>query len=228
MPHLTVLQLDPDVPLDRFEGWLTAAGALLSPVLVPERGVPGADALGDGLVVLGGRMDAHATSAHPWLAQVGDLMAQAVAIGVPVLGICLGHQLLAEALGGEVTVADPAGGEAGATRLSWTEAAASDPLLSDAVRAGSLVPESHHDAVTRLPDGAVRLASSVVHPNQAFRVGSGVGVQFHPEAGPELVGRWKELDGEDPTAIVAALTAGDDEISAVGRAIAGAFARVCA
>lgn len=225
MPRITVCQLDPDVPLDRFDGWLRDAGATLRLVDVPAAGVPRADAAGDGLLVLGGRMDAHAADAHPWLPAMAHLLTDAVGIGLPVLAICLGHQLLAEALGGEVAVADAAGGEAGATRLHWADAAASDPLLADAVRAGTVVAESHHDAVVRLPAGAVPLAASDAHPHQAFRVGSAVGVQFHPEASPALVGRWLELDGDDPAAVVAGLRAVDAEVAAVGRAIAAAFVR---
>ena len=228
MPRITVLQLDPTVPLDRFEGWLRAAGARLSVVPVAERGVPSADAVGDGLLVLGGRMDAHAVAEHPWLSAVGDLLADAIEIDLPVLGICLGHQILADALGGEVTVADPAGGETGATQVVWAEAAASDPVLAAAAGVGTAVAESHHDVVTRLPEGAVLLASSEKYPHQAFRVRSAVGVQFHPEASPELVRRWEEADGNDTTELVAGLRANDAEIVAVGRAVAEGFVRACA
>ncbi|WP_342373175.1 type 1 glutamine amidotransferase [Propioniciclava soli] len=232
MTRLTVLQLDDAVPLDRFGPWLRDAGARVTVVDVPGshragRGVPGVDALGHGLVVLGGRMSAHDTEAHPWLTALAALLADCVEVDLPVLGICLGHQILAEALGGQVRVADPGGGEVGPVALRWAEAAASDPVLAGAVAAGQRVAESHHDVVSHLPAGAIALASSAAYPHQAFRVGSALGVQFHPEAGPALVGRWEELSGHDPTPVVVALAAVDAEVSAVGRAVAEGFVRVC-
>lgn len=227
MPRITVCQPDPRVPLDRFDGWLREAGARLSVVRLWEQPVPTLDAVGDGLLLLGGRMSAHDHRDHPWLDPLADLLADATEVGVPVLGICLGHQVLAEALGGEVKVAHAAGGEDGPVQLEWLGPAASDPLLADAVAAGRVQPASHHDAVTRLPEGAVELARTALYPNQAFRVGASVGVQFHPEASPALLGAWEAGDGRDPAPVEAAMRAVDAEVERVGRAIATAFVRLC-
>ena len=113
----------------------------------------------------------------PWLRQV-------VAKGIPFLGICYGHQLLAHALGGKV--ADhPGGPEVGTVGVTRLGAAAADPLFGQ-------LPETfpaqvtHGQSVLKLPPGAILLASSDHEPHQAFRIGEGAwGVQFHPEFSAE-------------------------------------------
>ncbi|CAL8974307.1 Carbamoyl-phosphate synthase small chain [Propionicimonas sp. T2.31MG-18] len=220
----TILQPDPQVPADRFGAWLASNRVLVRAVPLWQRPVPDVGSLGDGVIVLGGRMSAHDTAEHPWIEPLKQFMVDAVDAGIPLLGICLGHQLLAEAFGGTVTVRHPGGGEHGACRVTWREAALDDPLLGRLAEQGdSLLPESHDDAVTVLPPGAVPLASSAAYPHQAFRIGSAVGVQFHPEASPELMGRWAELGGGDGRALRRAMQAQDTEVSRNGRLIAQAF-----
>ena len=80
-----------------------------------------------------------------------------------------------------------------------------------------------HDAVTALPPGVEELAGTELYPNQAFRVGSAVGVQFHPEASPDLMGRWAELDGGDGRTLRRALHSVDTEVSRNGRLLAQSF-----
>ena len=70
-PRITVLQLDPGVPLARFDGWLKAAGVRLSTVTLWDRDVPPLASAGDGLLVLGGRMSATSRAGHPWLDELG-------------------------------------------------------------------------------------------------------------------------------------------------------------
>lgn len=220
----TIIQLDPQVPVDRFGQWLASNRVLLRAIPLWKRDVPGVDSLGDGLLVLGGRMSAHDTAENLWIDPLKDLLVAAVAARVPTLAICLGHQLLAEAFGGQVTVSHPGGGESGASRVTWHEGAADDPLLGRLTEHGqSLVAQSHGDAVTRLPSGASQLASSEAYPNQAFRVGSALGVQFHPEASPDLMGRWAELEGHDARTMRRTMTVQDTEISRNGRLLAQAF-----
>ena len=91
-PRLTVLQPETDVPLDRFEQWLEPH-VRMSLIDLSKKDLPQLNAIGDGLVVLGGRMSAH--DEHRWIEPAKDLLADATEIGIPVLGICLGHQLLA-------------------------------------------------------------------------------------------------------------------------------------
>ena len=135
-----------------------------------------------GVVVMGGAMDAD-DDRYPGLAAEKRLLAAAVAADVPVLGVCLGMQLLALALGAELE------------RRHGTEIgfAPVDVVREDAVL-GHLgdrptVLHWHDDAVT-LPDGATLLASTAVTPVQAFRAGSALGVQFHPELEPRMLDLW--------------------------------------
>lgn len=190
--------------------------------------VPALEEVGDGLVVLGGHMSAHDDAAAPWLPATRDLLAGAAHAGVPTLGICLGAQLLAVAGGGRVQVAAPPGREAGLTRLFWRAGAAADPvvglLAASAPRGVSRTLSLHADAVVDLPPGAVWLASSNMYPYQAFRLGSALGVQFHPEASPALVERWaasyEDVDGD---ALAAEVAPHADEVAATGRAVADGF-----
>lgn len=220
----TIIQPDRHVPVDRFGAWLASNRVLLRAVPLWQSDVPSVEALGDGMIVLGGHMSAHDQALHPWIEPLKELMVAAAGAGVPVLAICLGHQLLAEAFGGQVTVNHPSGGEQGAHPVTWHEGAVDDPLLGRLAESGSsLIAQSHHDAVTVLPSGATQLASSELYPNQAFRVGSAVGVQFHPEASPELMGRWAEHDGNDGRSMRRAMHAQDTEVSRNGRLLAQSF-----
>jgi GMP synthase (glutamine-hydrolysing) len=220
----TILQLDPEVPIDRFGPWLGANRVLVRAVPVWQRGVPDRASLGDGVIVLGGTMSAHDGDQHPWIDPLKDLMLDLIDDQVPTLAICLGHQLLAEACGGSVTVSEPGGGEHGAYPIYWTGAAHTDPFAQRlAVHGSSMFPESHSDVVTTLPPDAILLASSAKYANQAFRVGSAVGVQFHPEASPELMGRWAELHGDNARDARRSMQGLDGELSRNGRLLAQAF-----
>lgn len=139
-----------------------------------------------GVLVLGGIMHAFEDDKHPWLADIARLMAEAHTVQVPVLGICLGAQLLARALGqGRVTM--PAY-EFGFVPLEKTEAGRRDALLS-----GVDVPEimqGHEDNFT-LPDGAELLLTGEFCRNQAFRAGSSsYGFQCHFEVTEDLILEW--------------------------------------
>ncbi len=221
----TILQPDSHVPIDRFGPWLASNRVLVRALPLWRTPMPTPDGLGDGVIVLGGRMSAHDQAEHAWIEPLKHLLVQLVDADVPVLAICLGHQILAEALGGTVGVADPGGGEHGAYQIYWTGMGRQDPLTARlAVNATSLVAESHSDVVTALPRDATLLASSQQYRNQAFRVGSAVGVQFHPEASPELMGRWAELGGSSARDMRRAMQRQDSEISRNGRLLAQAFA----
>jgi len=149
--------------------------------------LPAAHELG-GLVVMGGPQDANADERYPGLRAERRLLADAVNADVPVLGVCLGMQLLGLALGATLHLQH--GREIGFAPVELDEQAALDPVLAPLARAGApSVLHWHSDAV-ELPRGATRLASTPRTPVQAFRIGSALGTQFHPEADAALLESW--------------------------------------
>lgn len=143
-----------------------------------------------GLVVMGGPMGVADTSAHPHLAGEIELIAAAVAAGKPVLGVCLGAQLLAAALGARVYRGERP--EIGSGCVSLTPDGRADPVLGAAGRDELPVVHWHQDTFD-LPFGAVWLARSGLYPHQAFRAGAGAhayGLQFHVEVDRSLAEDW--------------------------------------
>jgi GMP synthase (glutamine-hydrolysing) len=140
-----------------------------------------------GLVVLGGPMNVDQQERFPHLATEISVIQDALKRDIPVLGICLGAQLLAAALGANVrphTVR-----EIGWYRLQPTAAAESDRLCRHFD--GSQHVFQWHAYTFDLPPGAVHLASTPTCPNQAFRYGDrAYGLQFHLEADETLIRRW--------------------------------------
>ena len=181
-----------------------------------------------GIVPLGGSMQAWDEAKLPYLGRQRELLREAVGDGVPVLGICLGGQILARALGAEVR---PAGRlEAGWLAIEATPEAAGDPLLAH-LREPVDVYQWHLD-VFDLPAGAVRLARSAQSENQAFRYGERAwGLQFHPEVDAPLYAGWMqnypdatEQAGIDGEALEAAIAGGSAEFT---EPLFGAFCDVC-
>jgi GMP synthase (glutamine-hydrolysing) len=126
------------------------------------------------------------TARAPWSERTAQWLQQAHVDGVPMLGVCYGHQLLAHALGGEVAW-NPNGRQIGYTTVQLTAAAQADALLGATPTALSAFT-THQQAVTRLPPNAVRLATTPKDPNHAFRLGASTwGVQFHPEFDPQIM-----------------------------------------
>ncbi len=135
------------------------------------------------LVVLGGPMGVYETAAHPWLEDELSLIRTALRAHVPVLGICLGSQLLAACLGS--TVAPSGDLELGFASVTLSEAAESDPLFSTLPK--TFEPLHWHGDIFTLPRGATPLARSARTEHQAFRLGSAWGALFHLECTPEQV-----------------------------------------
>jgi GMP synthase (glutamine-hydrolysing) len=136
-----------------------------------------------GLVVMGGPQDADDDAGHPGLAAERRLLAEAVDAGLPTLGVCLGMQLLALALGAPLHRRH--GTEIG---FAPVDVVAQDPLLAPAGPRPTVL-HWHSDAVD-LPSGATLLASTETTPVQAFRAGSAVGTQFHLEVDPTVLDLW--------------------------------------
>ena len=143
-----------------------------------------------GLVSLGGIMGAYEEQQHEFLAAEKDLLRQAVAGDIPVLGICLGCQLLADALGGSAFKADSLEVEFGP--LWVAPSAVNDGVIGPLANAVL----SFHGDTWEPPPGAEVLAKSSRYPH-AFRLGSAVGVQAHPEVSVEIARNWVELYGTD-------------------------------
>ncbi len=162
-----------------------------------------------GLVLLGGPMNVDEIERHPHLETEVGLIRDAIARELPVLGICLGAQLVARAL--DAPVGRSPEKEIGWYDVSLSEAGRRDPLFTHFAPAEKIF-QWHGDAF-ELPEGAVHLASSAGCPNQAFRYRHNVyALQFHLEVDGALIERWlsvpvhlaelEELGGRvDPEAI---------------------------
>jgi GMP synthase (glutamine-hydrolysing) len=226
-PRIAVIQHEDAVPLDLLAPALEAAELV---VVRPDAGEPLPPlAEIDGLVVLGGSMTAYDDERAPWLPAVRTYLRDAVACGTTTLGVCLGAQLLAVALGGEVEVGAPSGPERGVVELRIRPDGEADPLFSQVVAAlgrDVLAPSSHSDAISALPEDAVWLASSRQYPFQAFRVGSAWGVQFHPEAGEDTFAAWTERNGGDVEATRARHREVGDELGTLAGVIGRTFTQL--
>jgi len=151
---------------------------------------------------------------------------RAGARGIPVLGVCFGHQLLARAAGGDV-VENPRGREIGTVRVQLTEPGRKDVLFAWASGAEIEVQATHVDAVDPLPPGATVLASNENTAGQAYRLSETIAaVQFHPElwgaAMRDLILSRRErlaAEGLDPGALAGQVR--EVEASAILRAFAG-------
>ncbi len=144
----------------------------------------------DAVLAMGGPMGAGDEADHPWLADEKRLVREAVEAGRPFLGICLGVQLLAAALGARVYDAEPA--EVGLLEVELTEAGGVDPLFAGIEQ--PLVTLQWHGDTFDLPADAVHLARSPHAANQAFRWGeSAYGVQFHLEVTGEMAREWGRI-----------------------------------
>lgn len=144
----------------------------------------------DGVVSLGGPMSAG--DEHPGLAAERALLVEAAERGVPVLGVCLGAQLLAHAFGGAI-FPNPSGRTVGVSDVFLTPAGRRDPLFGGLPEQFPVM-QWHGDAF-ELPGGATLLATAPTSDNQAFRVGDrAYGVLFHPEVLAREAHDWLDRD----------------------------------
>jgi GMP synthase (glutamine-hydrolysing) len=151
----------------------------------------------DAVMVFGGAMNVHEVDGNPWIVDETRMLEDLLEAEVPVLGVCLGSQLLASAAGAQVSRAPRP--EIGWYEVQTTPEAAADPLLAG-------VPDRFtafqwHSYQFALPPGGVLLAYSPVCL-QAYRLGdSAWGIQFHAEVTEEIVSEWISRDGPDPDAV---------------------------
>ena len=135
------------------------------------------------LAVLGGEMSAN--DDLPSLRQAERLILEAMAAGKPVIGHCLGGQLMARALGQRI-------GDSPAPEVGWQTLTVCQGPQAEAWfgPGGDRVVFQFHYEAFELPPGAVRLAGSAACPNQAFAIGPHLGLQFHAEIDDEKLVRW--------------------------------------
>jgi GMP synthase (glutamine-hydrolysing) len=175
----------------------------------------------DGLVVLGGSMGVGDAAAWPHLDDTMALIRHAATRAAPVLGICLGAQLAAQALGGRAFPA-PDGVEVGWSGVGLTAAGRDDPLLGTVGQAAEMF-HWHQDTFDP-PPGATLLAYSGRY-HQAFRLGGVVAVQFHPEVDEAVIGRWYATASQPPPYPEAAALAGVARARPQARRLLDAFCR---
>jgi GMP synthase-like glutamine amidotransferase len=185
---LHIIQNDPEVP----PGNLLYHLSIPYVVLHPYRGekLPDVGRI-SALIVMGGAMGANDDLRHPFLSDLKQLIRTVVAARIPYLGICLGGQLLAAALG--ASVVSQRWEELGTMNVSLTEVGKADRLFAGISEEFSTF-QWHHDSFD-IPNAGELLASSAACPNQAFRVGeSAWGLQFHPEVTAQIIRDWCAWD----------------------------------
>jgi GMP synthase-like glutamine amidotransferase len=172
--------------------WATRHGHSLAEYLVPETGLPPAHEF-DRVIIIGGPMSVWETNRHAWLSEEKRYLASLVGDGIPVLGICLGAQLLAEHLGATVKAGE-------LKEIGWfpleTHAGIKTTWL------GGALPERFesffwHGDYFDLPDGAVPVARSAAHEVQGFVYGPHLALQFHLEATPHWAERLARRDAHE-------------------------------
>ncbi|MCD4524971.1 type 1 glutamine amidotransferase [Nocardioides sp. cx-173] len=233
MPSVLVVQHEDECPPALVGDWLREAGCSLE-VARPYAGEPLPDPAGyDALLVLGGPQSAEDDSV-PWFAPLKERLREARETGLPTLGICLGHQLVASALGGRVE-RNPRGQQLGLLEVGWTREAAADELTAP-VASWRRGVHWNDDVVTRLPDGAAVLAETPAGELQAARFGPRMwGLQLHPEVDAQTLRPWAEdereahvLRGVDQEALLSAVEAAADELTQAWRPLAFAWAEIVA
>lgn len=140
------------------------------------------------VVSMGGPMNVYEELMHPWLAEETAYLAKAARAGTPVIGICLGAQLLAKALG--AAVVDSPASEHGWRSLALTDEGLKDPLFKR-VAPNYDVFQWHGD-MFNIPSGGRLLAKGDKCPHQAFAYQNAYGFQFHVEVTPQIVETWYE------------------------------------
>lgn len=171
---------------DRASAWLRRHGQALEWVCPPAgEALPALDEDVAGIIVYGGRYDVDQERKYPFLSDEMGFIETARARETPILGLCLGAQLMAHVLGAKVQRHPQGAAEYGYYRLSV------EPEARAHIPDGLTVLQSHWHGWFDTPAGATNLAASELYPQQAFRYGTNAyAFQFHPEARRETLARW--------------------------------------
>jgi GMP synthase (glutamine-hydrolysing) len=198
---------------ERLDRWFTADGAQ----------APGDPTEWDAIMVFGGAMHPDQDAEYAWLADETAFIEGALAARVPLLGVCLGAQLVARAAGAQV-------GPAGEREVGWHEVELNDDGATDPVL--GVLPECFtafqwHYYTYELPAGAVELASSRA-ARQAYRLGERTwAVQFHPEVERHMLDHWFDMGRDElPKPVEEMATETDRQLATWnehGRALCDAF-----
>ena len=178
-----------------FEDWF-AEGMGISDLLqidvFRQQPLPAAETLA-AIVITGS--SSMVSAREDWSERTAEWLGQAVQKGIPVLGVCYGHQLLAQALGGRVGL-NPGGRQIGTVTAQRVDSATNDPLIGGLPQTFA-AQTSHSEVVLELPPGAERLATSPLDDNFAIRFAENVwGVQFHPEFSGPVVSEYIQYRAE--------------------------------
>jgi GMP synthase (glutamine-hydrolysing) len=219
----------PSVPGGVFEEAVEEGGHVLERWQAPEGGSPEAARSYDAVMVFGGSQHPDQDDRFGWLGHEEEFLREVLAEEVPVVGVCLGAQMLARAAGASVGPArEP---EIGWLDVTLTTEGAGDPVLG-VLPARATVFQWHHYTFS-LPPGSEALAESAISL-QAFRLGGrpAWGMQFHAEVTHAMIATWVEEDPDDLPMPADELTAESDvrmkQSNAQGRALADAFLREAA
>ena len=238
MTTVLAIQNDPTDPPLMLADWLAEVGVVVEVIeawdgaAVPRQVPEGIN----GVIPLGGVMGAMDDDVAPWLPDERALLVDAVERGIPVLGICLGGQLLAAALGGRVTLGPAT--EIGVVDVQLTDEGQRDPVLSRAVpSSGVNIPAAqwHQDNIVDLPADAVLLLTNPACRVQGYRVGdSAYGLQLHPELDFATFAGWAaessdealQRSGVNAADVNAAMQAAEPDLIRAWRPMAHAWADV--
>ncbi|MCB1246757.1 MAG: type 1 glutamine amidotransferase [Acidimicrobiia bacterium] len=222
--RIAVLENDPYVPAGRFAVIATARGHTLVDIPLHDGAVVPDIGTFDAVVSLGGEMGSYDEAAYPFLDAEKAFLARCVGGGVPTLGLCLGSQLLADALGGRAYLA-----ERPEVVFEPVEPIGSPDRVVEALASGPVV-RFHRDTWDP-PSGAEVLAVGGGY-GQVFRFGTALAVQPHPEVTTDDLTVWATSDGSaslldaagtDGVALVEAFTAAEAEVAAVAESFFGAW-----
>jgi GMP synthase-like glutamine amidotransferase len=212
----------PSVPGGVFDEVVEASGHELERWIVPDGAAPGAAQEFDAVMAFGGSMHPDEDARFGWLESEEEFLKDVLAGGTPVVGVCLGAQMLARAAGAWIGPAREE--EIGWLDVELTPAGADDPVV------GVLPPQFEafqwHRYTFGIPEGGLELASSYVC-TQAFRVGHAWGLQFHAEVTLPMIRAWAVEDAHElpftADELLAATTPRIAEWNEHGRRLCSAF-----